>query len=104
MNDTSTGRGKLAEKLFICFYLVAITWLLFGPTVRHDFVNYDDDVYVYAQPHVASGLTLAGLGWAFTHVHARNWHPLTTISHMLDCQLFGLKPGGHHFNNVLLHS
>jgi Flp pilus assembly protein TadD len=44
------------------------------------------------------------VAWAFTHTHARNWHPLTTISHMLDCQLFGLKAGGHHFNNVLLHS
>jgi tetratricopeptide (TPR) repeat protein len=81
-----------------------MTWLVFGQTLRHDFVNYDDDSYVYAQPMVASGVTLPGLGWAFTHVHARNWHPLTTISHMIDCQLFGLKAGRHHFTNVLLHS
>src|SRR5207237_4051479 len=50
------------------------------------------------------GLTLAGIAWAFSHVHAQNWHPLTTISHMLDCQLYGLKAGGHHFTNVLLHT
>ena len=104
MNENSAANPRLAEKVFVCFYLLAITWLVFGQTLRHDFVNYDDDTYVYRQPMVTSGLTVPGLGWAFTHVHARNWHPLTTISHMMDCQLFGLKAGGHHFNNVLLHS
>ncbi len=104
MSENSLTKSRLGERLFVCFYLIAITWLVFGETIRHDFVNYDDDVYVYAQPNVTNGLTLSGLGWAFTHVHARNWHPLTTISHMMDCQLFGLKAGGHHFTNVLLHS
>ncbi|PYL26294.1 MAG: hypothetical protein DMF37_02675, partial [Verrucomicrobia bacterium] len=47
---------------------------------------------------------IAGIGWAFTHIHSENWHPLTTISHMLDCQLYGLKAGWHHFTNVLLHT
>jgi tetratricopeptide (TPR) repeat protein len=88
----------------ICVFLVAITWIVFGQTLGHEFVNYDDQNYVYENPKVCSGLSIGGLVWAFTHVHAQNWHPLTTISHMLDCQLFGLKAGGHHFTNVLLHT
>src|SRR5213082_222240 len=87
----------------ICILLAALTWLVFGQTLRHDFVNYDDPSYVYENPKVTEGLTFAGAAWAFTHIHARNWHPLTTLSHMLDCQLFGLQAGGHHFTNVLLH-
>src|SRR6202043_2614282 len=55
-------------------------------------------------PLIQAGVTWQNVVWAFTHVHSHNWHPLTTISHMLDCQLFGLKPGAHHFVNVLLHS
>ena len=88
----------------ICAFLVAIVWAVFGQTLGHDFVNYDDKTYVYGNPVVTSGLTLRGIKWAFTHSHALNWHPLTTITHMLDCQLFGLKAGGHHFTNVLLHT
>src|SRR6202011_322152 len=53
---------------------------------------------------ITSGITLEGLSSAFPRAHARNWHPLTTISHMLDCQLFGLNPAGHHLINVLLHT
>src|SRR4029077_15351786 len=54
--------------------------------------------------HIQTGLNWQNIIWAFTHVHSHNWHPLTPMSHMLDCQLFGLKPGAHHFINVLLHS
>lgn len=88
----------------ICICLIAITWMVFGQTLRHDFVNYDDDRYVYENSRILNGLTVSGVAWAFTHPHARNWHPLTTISHMLDSQLYGLKAGGHHFTNVLLHT
>jgi protein O-mannosyl-transferase len=88
----------------ICICLAAITWLVFAQTLWHDFVNYDDESYVYENARVSAGLSWAGIGWAFTHVHSENWHPLTTISHMLDCQLYGLKAGGHHFTNVVLHS
>jgi len=90
--------------LALCVFLVALTWLVFGQTLGHEFVNYDDGSYVYGNPNIAQGLSVRGVLWAFTHVHSQNWHPLTTISHMLDCQLFGLRPGGHHFTNVLLHS
>src|SRR5436190_459024 len=89
---------------FVSLFLVVITWLMFGQTIGHEFVNFDDHVYVYDNPLITKGLTVDGAIGAFTHSHARNWHPLTTISHMLDCQLYGLKAGGHHFTNVLLHT
>jgi len=87
----------------ICLFLAALTWLVFGQTLWHDFINYDDPRYVYENTKITSGVSLSGIAWAFTHIHSMNWHPLTTISHMLDCQVYGLKPGGHHFTNVLLH-
>ena len=88
----------------ICLFLVGITWAVFGQTLKFDFVNYDDNSYVYENSEIKSGLTLHGIRWAFTHVHTGNWHPLTSIAHMLDCQLFGLNAGGHHFTNVMLHT
>jgi tetratricopeptide (TPR) repeat protein len=88
----------------ICIFLAAITWLVFGQTLRHDFVNVDDVDYVLKNAEVARGLTIEGAIWAFTHFHASNWHPLTWISHMLDCQFYGLSPGGHHLTSVLLHT
>ena len=88
----------------ICLSLGVLTWLVFGQTLWHDFVNYDDPRYVYENTKVTEGLSISGIVWAFTHIHSMNWHPLTTISHMLDCQLYGLKAGWHHFTNVLLQS
>jgi protein O-mannosyl-transferase len=88
----------------ICLSLGVLTWLVFGQTLRHDFINYDDPRYVYENTRITSGLSISGIAWAFTHIHSMNWHPLTTISHMLDCQLYGLKAGWHHFTNVLLHT
>src|SRR3984893_15858075 len=88
----------------IYLFLVAISLAVFGQTVRYEFVNFDDDLYVYNAPAIQAGLTLKGLALAFTSPHARNWHPLTTISHMLDCQLFDLRAGGHHFTNIVLHT
>ena len=77
--------------------------MVFTQTLRHDFVNYDDPSYVYQNTRITNGINFANVTWAFTHVHSENWHPLTTITHMLDCQLHGLNAGWHHFNNVLLH-
>ena len=89
----------------VCGFLLLATALVFGETARFDFVNFDDDAYVYENPQVAKGTTAEGLTWAFTQVHAGNWHPLTWLSHMLDCRLYGLeRPGGHHLTNVLLHA
>jgi protein O-mannosyl-transferase len=100
----STKRLYMVQSLFVCVVLVAITWLVFGQTLRHDFVNFDDDLYVYDAPAIQAGLTIKGIALAFTNLHARNWHPLTTISHMADCQLYGLKARGHHATNVILHT
>jgi tetratricopeptide (TPR) repeat protein len=88
----------------VCVFLAAVIWVVFGQTLGYKFVNFDDNAYVYENPEVAPGLTLKGIVRAFTHIHASNWHPLTWISHMLDCQLYGLNPGGHHLTNILLHA
>jgi len=87
----------------ICLFLVAVSLAVFGQTIRYQFVNFDDDSYVYNIPAIQSGLTVKGIAAAFINQHAHNWHPLTTISHMLDCQLYGLNAGGHHATNVVLH-
>jgi len=87
----------------ICVSLVVAVWAVFFQTLHYEFINYDDDVYVYQNPVVARGLNLTGALWAFTHRVSSNWHPLTMLSHMLDCQLYGLNPGGHHLTNVFLH-
>ena len=88
----------------IYLFLTLISLAVFSQTARYDFVNFDDDVYVYDARAIKAGLTIEGITVAFTKPHARNWHPLTTISHMLDCQLYSLKAGGHHATNVLLHT
>src|SRR5882724_2525775 len=95
---------KLGVIFGICAVLAGITWLVFGQTLAHQFVTYDDPQYVYENAKVAAGLSPESVRWAFTHTVGGNWHPLTVISHMLDCQLYGLNPAGHHFTNVLLHA
>jgi len=105
-NHRGLPKGVRSYRITIVIYLflIAISLAVFGQTLRYDFVNFDDDLYVYNAPAIQAGLTVKGLALAFTSPHARNWHPLTTISHMLDCQLYGLKAGGHHATNVLLHT
>src|SRR2546429_4215745 len=100
---SSHSPAPRATILGVSIFLMAITWLVFGQTLRHPSINFDDQGYVFQNPQITAGLTSTGILWAFTHSHMENWHPLTSISHMLDCQLFGLNAGGHHFTNVLLH-
>src|SRR6266852_617968 len=88
----------------VCGILFLVVWIVFSQTLAHDFVNYDDKTYVYGNSLVIGGLTLHGVVRAFADTQTGNWHPLTLISHMLDCQFFGPKPGGHHFTNVILHT
>jgi protein O-mannosyl-transferase len=88
----------------VCTMLVVLVWVAFGQAIHYGFVNFDDDVYVYKNGHVTGGVTTAGAQWAFTHVHSSNWHPITWLSHMLDCQFYGLNAGGHHFTNILIHA
>ena len=105
MTSRDTERfGSLPIVIGICFFLTALTWVVFAPAIHAEFINYDDQTYVYQEPKVTAGLSIQGMIWAFTHFHSENWHPLTTISHMLDCQIYGLNPGGHHFTNVVLHT
>jgi tetratricopeptide (TPR) repeat protein len=88
----------------ICALLVVLVFTVFGRTIGHGFVNYDDDECVYENPTVSKGLTLEGAGWAFTHAQIGHWDPLTTLTQMVDCQLYGIRPWGHHLTNVLLHA
>ncbi len=99
-----TGFRGRTRIIAVSLFLAAISLAVFGQTIRYDFVNFDDDLYVYNAPAIQAGLTRQGIALAFTSQHARNWHPLATISHMLDCQLYGLKAGGHHATNVILHT
>ena len=96
--------GKSLLPPAICVFLLIAVAAVFGQTLRHDFVNLDDDQYVTENQHVIDGLSPAGIAWAFSSFHAANWHPLTWLSHMLDGQLYGLWPGGHHLSSVLLHA
>jgi tetratricopeptide (TPR) repeat protein len=89
--------------LLIYLILVLTIFIVFYQVRNFDFVNYDDPVYITRNRPVNTGLTFQGLIWAFTTGHAGNWHPLTWLSHMLDCQLFGNRPGWHHLTNLLLH-
>ncbi|HEX4085213.1 MAG TPA: tetratricopeptide repeat protein [Chthoniobacteraceae bacterium] len=88
----------------ICALLAALVFAVFGRTAGFDFVNYDDNVYIYQNPEVLKGFTPDSVGWAFTHVVSSNWHPLTMLSLMLDHQIYGLWPGGYHLTNVALHA
>ena len=92
-----------STKVLCCLVLALSTLAVYLPVLRHDFLNYDDQQYVIENPVVRSGLTGHGFVWAFGY-HAGNWHPLTWLSHQLDCQLFGIRAWGHHLTNVLLHT
>ncbi len=104
VSSSNAPAGNPWVVIGVCVALVVLTWLVFGQTLSHDFVNYDDQEYVTKNAQVSRGLTLEGIGWAFTHFHSSNWHPLTWISHMIDCQLYGLNPWGHHLTNLLFHT
>jgi protein O-mannosyl-transferase len=88
----------------IALLLVTAVALAYAPVRSHGFVNLDDPEYVYDNPRVTAGLTGESVAWAFTAVHSANWHPLTWLSHMLDCELFGLDAGSHHLTSVVLHA
>jgi protein O-mannosyl-transferase len=92
------------QKILIVLALAALVWIVFGQTAHFDWVRYDDRAYVYGSGRVTSGLSFSNIAWAFTHFHADNWHPITILSHMLDCQLFGVNPGAHHFSSVVIHT
>ena len=97
-------RREISVVVVVCIALAALVWLVYGQTLRHDFVNHDDDAYVYENSVVKSGLTRGGIWWALRFGGIGHWHPVTWLSHMLDYELFGLWAGGHHLTNVVLHA
>jgi tetratricopeptide (TPR) repeat protein len=80
-----------------------LTVVTFWPVLKHEFLKYDDDKYITDNPHVKDGITIKSIVWAFTTPHFFMWHPLTSLSHLLDYELFISNPFGHHLTNLLLH-
>ena len=105
--ETAAAPASWKEKVrrpgVLCLLLAVTTLAVFLPVRRHGYVNYDDSDYVTANTHVQSGLKWENVVWAFKSGHASNWHPLTWISHMLDLQIFGEKPGAQHLVSVGFH-
>ncbi len=102
--EQTPGRKPVGKRLLlICLLLALSTLAVYWPITRHEFVNYDDTDYVTANPYVQAGLSAKGLAWVWHSEVARNWHPVTMLSHMLDCQVFGLRAGGHHLVSLLFH-
>ena len=95
---------RMSRPRLVALLLALLTLVIYLPATRHGFSRFDDSDYVTENQVVQNGLTWAGVKWAFVTWHAGNWHPLTWLSHMLDCELFGLNAGAHHFINVLLHA
>ena len=87
-----------------CLLLAAVTLAFYNPIVRNQFVDFDDLSYIVKNNHVLGGVTWTTVKWAFTTFRDGNWHPLTWLSHALDCQIFHLNPIGHHYNSLLLHA
>ncbi len=106
MSTSLTPRSQsfFSKPIVLAALLALVTLVLYWPATGHKFVNYDDPDYITSNSTVSDGLSPSGVVWAFTHAIAGNWHPVTVLSHMLDCQLFGLNPWGHHLVNLILHA
>ncbi len=92
-----------SRKLFVIMLLAVLTAAVYGQVADHGFINMDDAMYVTDNPYVQQGITAQGLSWAFGFADRAYWHPLTWLSHMLDCELFGLDAGMHHLMSVFFH-
>ncbi len=88
----------------LCIVMFFVTLAVYSRTAGHDFINFDDTIYVTDNSPVKDGLKAESIAWAFTATTASNWHPVTWISHMADVQLFGLNPAGHHLTSVFIHA
>jgi len=112
-SEDSVSSGSFSSRLFqspgertllLCLLLTVAVLVSYSPVIHNGFLNHDDYAYITQNPHVRAGLTWTTVKWAFTTFDQANWHPLTWLSHALDCQLFGLNPAGPHYENVLLHA
>jgi tetratricopeptide (TPR) repeat protein len=95
---------KKRNVILICTALAVITLAVYMQTCNHQFLSFDDEDYVTNNTHVSSGITGRNIMWAFTSVEAANWHPITWLSHMLDVELYGMNPQGHHLTSVIIHT
>jgi protein O-mannosyl-transferase len=97
--------GNLHQRpMLLGALLVFATLLLYSRVAHYEFLDFDDSQYIIKNSHVSTGLKISNVAWAFTTFYAANWHPLTWLSHMTDCQLFGLNSGSQHLVNVALHA
>jgi len=96
--------APVRRDFLICLFLWSAIWVVYGPVVGNDFINFDDPEYITENYRVRSGLSPENIRWALTAMDNSNWHPLTWLSHMLDVDLFGLDPGMHHMVSVLIHA
>jgi len=103
-NDDPPHRTDSYYAWGVCGFLLLAIGLIYGQTLWHPFVHYDDNAFVYDNPHVTPGLTAEGIRWAFTDGPLGEWYPLAMLSHMADCQLFGVNAWGHHLTSALLHA
>ncbi|HEX5218487.1 MAG TPA: tetratricopeptide repeat protein [Verrucomicrobiae bacterium] len=94
----------MRRPLVICLVLFAVTLGVYWPVRQHDFIYYDDPQFITENDQIKAGLTVSGVSYAFTRPVVGNWHPITTLSHMLDCQLFAVNPGAHHLMNAAIHA
>jgi hypothetical protein len=105
ISQAVTREPEKRKVALICLVLAVVTIAAYWPVLGADFVNYDDPKYVTENQNVLGGLTLDGVKWAFSmDGYASNWHPLTWLSHMLDCELFGRNAGLHHLTNLIIHT
>src|ERR1041385_4663441 len=91
-------------ELLICLLLAVITLGVYWPVRHFEFLNFDDGTYVTANPHIFRGISPANVAWAFKNLETCNWHPLTWLSHMVDCQVFGYAAGAHHLMSLFFHT
>jgi protein O-mannosyl-transferase len=103
MIEQHRSRSFGRNELLMAAALAVATLAVYGQVVSHQFINLDDDLYIVDNPMVSRGLTLKGIAWAFTTFQDQYWHPLSWLSNMVDCQIFGLNAGGHLLVNVLIH-
>jgi protein O-mannosyl-transferase len=100
----SRAQSERIKSGIVCIFLATIVWIVFGQTLRHDFINYDDNEYITENVHVLNGLNWPDVKWAFTTGHTGYAHPVTWLTHQFDYQLYGAWAGGHHLTSLVIHT